>query len=67
MPLSYEFSVHPVEGWTENPNTLRVKPFMVRQACPKRSRRAHHERFNLTALGAALAKNESCRNIEGMA
>ena len=30
----------PVEGWT-------VKPFMVRQGSPERSRRTHHERLNL--------------------
>jgi hypothetical protein len=30
----------PVEGWT-------VKPVMVRQVSPVRSRRAHHERLNL--------------------
>ena len=41
-----------VEGWA-------VKPFMVRQGSPERSRRAHHERLNLKPPGIKL-KTHRC-------
>src|SRR3989338_3346399 len=34
-----------VEGFLQQIDCYRFNPFMVRQACPERSRRAHHERI----------------------
>jgi len=39
---------------TDRPIDLSLEgPFMVRQACPEHSRRAHHERFDKPVLSVA--------------